>query len=323
MRHLCWAFALAFAVATGASGAEHRYRVPRNSLGQPDLEGVWSNATYTRLERPLYAPHVTLTPDEAAKAAARFLAGAPASEGVDVGQDDSERATFDFGSSYARVRGEIRAGMIVDPPDGRLPFRPEVLKRIGLDPPPAPSDHRDNPEERTLTERCLSGEDSIPPALPSPDSNYVQIVQTRDHVALYSEKYHEVRIVRLGKPPHAPAAMKSWTGDEVGWWEGDTLVVETTNFTPASLARYQRLRISQDAKVVERFTRTSSDELMYEFSVTDPELYTQTWRGELPFHATTARVLEDACHEGNYSLPGILAGAREEERHASQRTAAR
>ena len=145
-------------------------------------------------------------------------------------------------------------------------------------------------------------------------SQPVDIVDDGDGAGL--EKYHEVRVVRMNDRRHADPAITSWEGDEVGWWEGVTLVIETTNFSSASLARYQRLRISPDAKVVERFTRTSANELMYEFTVTDPSLYTQTWRAELPFKASTTRILEDACHEGNYSLPGVLAGAREEERNA-------
>ena len=306
----------ALAAAGSAFCGPPPYHAPRNALGQPDMQGVWSNATFTRLERPLYVPRVVLTPEEAAKGEARVRAGAPLPDGVEVGQDDSERVTFDTGDGYARVRGEIRSAMIVDPADGRLPFRPEALKRLGLDAPGSPLDHRDNPEERSITERCMGGEDALPPALPSPDSNYVQIVQTRDDIALYSEKYHELRVVRMNDRRHADAAVTSWEGDEVGWWEGDTLVVETTNFSAASLARYQRLRISSGAKVVERFTRTSANDLMYEFTVTDPTLYTQTWRAELPFKASRARILEDACHEGNYSLPDVLAGAREEERSA-------
>jgi hypothetical protein len=306
----------AMAAAGSVFCAERTYHPPRNAFGQPDIAGVWSNATFTFLERPLYVPRVVLTPEEAAKGEARMRAGTPLPDGVDVGQGDSERATFDMGDGYARVRGEIRSAMIVDPADGRLPFRPEVLKRLGLDVPPDPLAHRDNPEERSVTERCIGGESALPPVLPSPDSNYVQILQTRDHVALYSEKYHELRVVRLNDRRHADPAVTSWEGDEVGWWEGDTLVVETTNFSAASLVRYQRLRISAGAKVVERFTRTSAGELMYEFTVSDPALYTQTWRAELPFKASTARILEDACHEGNYSLAGVLAGAREEERRA-------
>jgi hypothetical protein len=307
----------ALAVAGSAFCGQRPYHAPRNAFGQPDIQGVWSNATFTRLERPLYVPRVVLTPEEAATGEARMRAGAPLADGLDVGQDDSERVTFDTGDGYARVRGEIRSAMIVDPADGRLPFRPEVLKRLGLDAPANPLAHRDNPEERSVTERCMGGEDALPPALPSPDSNYVQILQTRDHVALYSEKYHELRVVRLNDRRHADPAVTSWEGDEVGWWEGDSLVVETTNFSAASLARYQRLRISPGAKVVERFTRTSAGELLYEFTVSDPALYTQNWRAELPFRASTARILEDACHEGNYSLAGVLAGAREEERSAA------
>jgi hypothetical protein len=319
MRYVTGALlALAALTAVGsACSAEPAYHAPRNALGQPDMEGVWSNATFTRLERPLYVPRVVLTPEEAAKGEARMRENMPLPDGVDVGQADSERVSFETGAGYARVRGEIRSAMIIDPPDGRLPFQPEALKRLGLDAPPNPLAHRDNPEERSSTERCVVGEDASSPALPSPDSNYVQIVQTRDHIALYSEKYHEVRVVRLNDRRHADPAVTSWVGDEVGWWEGDTLVVETTNFSAASLVRSGRLRISPGAKVVERFTRTSANELMYEFTVTDPTLYTQTWRAELPFRASTARMFEDACHEGNYSLAGILAGAREEERSAA------
>jgi hypothetical protein len=303
-----------------AFGAEPPYHVPRNALGQPELEGVWTNGTYTRLERPPYLPHVVLTSEEAAKGEALVRAGTLLPDGVEVGQADSERASFETGAGFARVRGEIRGAMIVDPADGRLPFRPEVSKRLGLDAPPNPLAHRDNPEERTSTERCLSGESASPPAVPSPDSNYVQIVQTRDAIAIYSEKYHDVRVIRLNDRRHAAPAVKSWAGDEIGWWEGDTLVVETVNFSAASLARYQRLRISEGAKVIERFTRTSANELMYEFTVSDPALYTQTWRAELPFRSSQARMFEDACHEGNYSLAGILAGAREEERAAGAKS---
>jgi len=325
MRYMTGAFVAlaAIAAASAAACAERAYHAPRNAFGQPNLSGVWSNATFTRLERPLYVPRVVLTPEEAAKGEARMRADAPLPDGVDVGQGDSERATFDTGDGYARVRGEIRSGMIVEPADGRLPFRPEVVKRLGLEGPANPLAHRDNPEERSVTERCMGGESALPPALPSPDSNYVQIIQTRDNVALYSEKYHELRVVRLNDRRHDYPAVTSWEGDEVGWWEGDTLVVETTNFSAASLARYQRLRISSGATVVERFTRTAAGELMYTFTVSDPELYTQTWRAELPFQASPVRILEDACHEGNYSLAGILAGARAEERAAAQSSAGR
>jgi hypothetical protein len=223
-----------------------------------------------------------------------------------------------MGERFSRVRGEIRAGMIIDPADGRLPFRPEALERFGFDKPPNPVGRRDNPEDRSLTERCMLGEDASPPIVPSPDSNYIQIIQTRDLVALYSEKYHELRIVRLNDR-HAPSAVTSWDGDEIGWWEGDTLVVETTNFPSVSQIRFGRLRLSNSTIVVERFTRTSEGELLYEAKVTDPTLYTQSWRAEVPFKASRARILEDACHEGNYALPGILAGAREDERTAARK----
>lgn len=319
MRAILWALISLSTIGAGkAALAEQPYRAPRTVFHQPDLQGVWSNAIFTFLERPSFVPHVVMTPEEADKAAAKMRQDNPLPDGVDVGQDDSERVTFDMGEGFSRVRGELRAGMIVDPADGRLPFRPEALKRLGLDRPANPLAQRDNPEDRSLTERCMLGEDASPPVVPSPDSNYIQIIQTRDQVALYSEKYHELRIVRLNDR-HAPPAVTSWDGHEIGWWEGDTLVVETTNFPQASQIRYGRLRLSSATTVVERFTRTSEGELLYEAKVTDPTLYTQSWRAEVPFKASRARILEDACHEGNYALPGILAGAREDERVAAQK----
>jgi len=319
MRTILLALLCLMTLGAGAPtfGAERPYRAPRTVFGQPNLQGVWSNATFTFLERPLSAPHVVMTPEEAAMAAAKMRQDNPLPAGLDVGQDDSERITFDMGEGFSRVRGEIRAGMIVDPVDGRLPYRPEALKRFGLDQPQNPLAHRDNPEDRSLTERCILGEDASPPLVPSPDSNYIQIIQTRNQVALYSEKYHELRIVRL-YDRHAPSVITSWDGDEIGWWEGDTLVIETTNFPPTAQLRFGRLRLSNATTVLERFTRTSSGELLYEVKVTDPTLYTQSWRAEVPFKASSARILEDACHEGNYSLPGILAGAREDDRASAR-----
>ncbi|HEY3949699.1 hypothetical protein [Phenylobacterium sp.] len=281
----------------------------------PDLQGIWTNASYTDLERPPQFKSLVISPEEAAKAEAMFARiGSFDPKDVDpLGQKDSE--TWEIGHGLARVRGEIRTSWIVDPPDGRLPFNTETRKRFHYDQKDRPPRGRDNPEERSITERCIGSEGGYPPNLPSPDGNYTQIIQTADDVAMLSEKYHDVHIIRLGAR-HAPAAVTSWMGDAIGRWDGETLVVENTNFSAAGLSRTERLKISSAATIVERFTRTSATDLLYEFTVTDPTLYTQPWRAEMPFRKTKGPIYEYTCHEGNYGMSNILSGARYEERHA-------
>jgi hypothetical protein len=153
--------------------------------------------------------------------------------------------------------------------------------------------------------------------LNSPYANEYQFVQTRDAVAIHMESVHDVRIVRLDTAAHLPAAMRPWMGDSLGHWEGDTLVVETTNFNPGDAPKVPTpLYVSTDAKVTERFTRIAPTQMLYEFTVDDPKTYTQPWRAQMLFSASKGPIFEYACHEGNYSLPGILAGARREEAEA-------
>ena len=232
------------------------FRAPRTRFGAPDLEGVWTNASYTRFERPKLFKALVISPEEAAKAEA-LHARTGSFSGVDdpLGQVESEFR--EVGGGLARVRGDIRTSWIVDPADGRLPFTPEAIKRFRLDDP----DYEpglDNPEDRAVTERCVASEGGAPPNLPSPDGNFLQIVQTRDHVALHAEKYHDVRIVRLHDREHAPAAVQSWLGDPVGWYEGDTLVIESVNLWPSTPDRSYRMMISPKARIVERFTRVAA-----------------------------------------------------------------
>jgi hypothetical protein len=295
--------------ALSAQARARGYRAPRTRYGTPDLQGFWTNASYTELERSKPFKTLTLTPEEARKAEALyertgdFDPKAPADE---LGQRASEFR--DEGPGLARVRGEIRTSFIVDPPDGMMPFTPEARKRFHKD---DPTWHRglDNPEERSVTERCVASEGGYPPNLPSPDGNYAQIVQTRDHLVVLSEKYNDAHIIRTGDTSHDPAGVTSWMGDAVGRWEGETLVVDNTNFSPVA-ARSYGLKLSAASRIEERFTRLGPADLLYEFTVTDPTIYTRPWRAEMPFRATKARMFEYTCHEGNYGMTNMLGAAR-------------
>jgi hypothetical protein len=284
----------------------------------PSLDGLWHLGSYTDLERPAGLKSLALTPAEAEawEAPRRALNGmAPSREGG-VGQNESE--FNDRGDGLARVKGQIRSSGIVDPPDGKLPFTAEAIHRLGLDLAQPPQETFDGPEVRPGQERCLANPAAGAPILGAPDANLMQIVQAPDAVAIVTEKYHDVRIVRTDgrpRPAHLPPA---WMGDSVGRWEGATLVVETRGHRPDAIARSPRLFVTGQTTAVERFTRISADTLLYEYEITDPSLYTRPWRGEMTFRAATGRMFEYACHEGNYGLPGILAGARREEADAAK-----
>ena len=306
---------LAFWLALNASivagpVAAAKYHAPRTSFGAPDLQGVWTTQSLTRLERPPEFRTLVVSaadlPAVNRKAAHDFAN--PTDDGV------GQRATeFHEGAdSLAVIDGQGRTSFIVDPADGRVPYTAEgrrVFQASKL------AGQRDfaGPESRPAPERCLmaSGGANGPPLLNAPFASNFQIVQTAQAVAILSEMNHDVRIVRLGGV-HAPAAIRQWMGDSIGHWERDTLVVETINFHPQEGLRVY-FQMSQDAKVIERFTRVSASQILYQFSVDDPKMFTQVWRGELPLAAARGPIFEYACHEGNYSLGGILAGARQAE----------
>jgi hypothetical protein len=193
---------------------------------------------------------------------------------------------------------------------GGLPARPELSERQSSD---LREGDFDNPEQRPLAERCLMGFGTTagPPALPVLYNNFKQIVQTPDHVMILTEMVHDVRVIRIGGEHPSPAT-RFWKGDSVGRWEGDTLVVETTNFSDKTRFRGSDVHL----RVTERFTRIDAHTLLYRFTVDDPTTWTKPWTGEYTWNATDDSVYEYACHEGNYALPGILAGARLGERRA-------
>ncbi|PZQ62359.1 MAG: hypothetical protein DI570_11145 [Phenylobacterium zucineum] len=308
--------------------AEPPYKPPRTRFGAPDLQGMWDSDSMTVLQRPKGFKALAATPEEAAAFEAKRLARyakvigdvdpdepAPPEDGV----EDDERV--DKPRGLARIRGEIRSSQIVSTADGRLPYSP-VGKAAAEK---ALQDELvfDDPEGRPFDERCLLGGGGGV-AAPILNRDHIQIVQTKDHVVLAGEQNHEVRIVRMGDRRHLPAGIRPWMGDPVGWWEGDTLVVETTNLNPGDRWRWNAgewIALTPDTRITERFTRLAADEILYSYAVDAPGAYTETWRGEAIFHATNARAFEYACHEGNYALTNILAGGRQAEREAAAKAA--
>jgi hypothetical protein len=319
-----------------------RYVPPRTPDGRPDLQGTYDLATLTPLERPAGLKAV-LTDEEAAKlekqvADANIRRGLPiegertappkggdGSTGPAGGVGGYNNFWLDAGSTYTVVNGEKRSSIVVDPPDGRVPaLTPEARQRAlarvvrptsdtteSRDPGLEPPGSYDDPERRPLGERCLLGFGSTsgPPILPTYFYNNLhQIVQTKDYVMILTEMVHDARIIRMNAE-HLPKTVRKWMGDSIGYWEGDTLVVDTTNFTDKTRFRGS----SEDLHVIERFTRVAPNALLYRFTIDDPKTWPRPWSGEYTWPATGTRIYEYACHENNYALENILRGARRRE----------
>ncbi len=301
------------------------YVAPKTFGGVPDLQGLWTNNTITPLERPArFADKPFLTAEEQAaleQEVADFTAAQdepsdpdrpPPTKGQIDLEDSYNNFWFDSGTEVAIYNGERRTSLVVDPADGRIPPQTEAARaRAALAAEQRRERPFDGPESRPLAERCLLsfGSSSGPPMLPILYNNTYQIVQSPGYVMILVEMVHDARIIRIDAEP-LPDTMQPWLGDSTGRWEGDTLVVETSNFNPN-----QRFRNSSDRlHVTERFTRVGPDKINYSFTINDPDTFTQPWTVEIPMNRTAARMYEYACHEGNYALPGVLAGARMEER---------
>jgi hypothetical protein len=307
---------------------------PRTVDGLPDLEGTWTNASLTRLERPAeYGNRSVLTQKEAGalekknqdlvtlgnkptdpKASVKDL---PADCSDGRGNNCNYNAAWtDPGTTVMRVHGEPRSSFITYPDNGRIPgFTPEAIAngsavRRYSPPLPAGMSQNDNPETRALGERCLTsfGYSAGPVMLPLLYNNTYQIVQGKDTVAIVVEMVHDVRIIRLNAA-HRADGLRPWFGDSIGHYEGGTLVVETTNFPKSQ----QFMGSWENLKVTERLTRVSGDRVLYQFKVEDPSVWLQPWGGEYEFSRAGGMLYEYACHEGNYALSDILAGARAEE----------
>ena len=298
------------------------YRAPRLPDGSPDLQGVWTNATATPMERsPELGDRRAFTAEEAAaisKAALAAVAAdaAPSDPGKKIEAIESLPPVGNYnlfwtdrGMSVANIDGEYRTSMIIEPSNGRIPaLTADGQQRTAAH---AARNPNDGPEGRALGERCLLsfGSASGPPMLPVMYNSYYQIVQSPGYVVILVEMVHDARIIRI-REQHTPDDIRKWMGDSIGHWEGDTLVVETRNFRPEQSFRGS----SENAVVTERFTRVANDKIVYRFTVDDPATFTSSFTGELPFVTVDANIYEYACHEGNYALPGILSGAREAEK---------
>jgi hypothetical protein len=330
------------AAAAPAKAEATAYKAPRTAFGQPDLMGFWSNSTLTPIARPAkFGARAAHTPEEVKAMEAAVVAeveegnaptdpNAPAeapkvdpakvrpefaAAGGDVG--GYNRGWLDPGSHVMRVNGEPRTSILTTP-NGQFPPR-----KAGA---PAQAgfgggggggrNSFDNPESRSLGERCIIGfgRNGGPPMLANGfyNNNY-QILQTPDAVVIDVEMNHDLRVIRLNSK-HRTDGVRPYFGDSIGHWEGDTLVVETTN-----LPRGQNFAGSwENLKVTERFTRTAKDRLRYAFTVEDPTVWDKPWGGEYEFAPLNGQIYEYACHEGNYALPGILGGARAEERDKAE-----
>ena len=293
----------------------------RTPEGQPDLQGVWSFAILTPLERPDdLAGKATLTDQEAAEYARRKKdrENKDSRDGsgtdADVGKAYND-AWWDFGTKASN-----QTSLIIDPPNGKLPaLTAEGQRRKMGWAASFLTGVPNGPEDRTLAERCILGFNSGPPMLPSAYNNNVRIVQTKDQVAILNEMVHDTRIVPLDGRPHG--TIRQWTGDSRGHWEGNTLVVDTINFTNSGTGVYAiALTTDENLHLVERFTRRDAHTLTYEFTVTDPTIWTKPWTASVPMTLSNEPIFEYACHEGNRGMVGILAGARADEAAAKNKS---
>ncbi len=306
-----------------AATAASSYKAPRTGFGQPDLSGTWSNETATRMERPAeFGDRLIMTPEEVDKVEnVRAQSVAAARAQGEAGKPEESRAycekpenTFAGGCAYnqtfydgqtsvMRVGGQPRTSLVTFPANGRVPRLPSARRMGGG----YDMGNRDNVENRPLPDRCLVGQNISNGALLNPTiyNNTYVLQQNKDSVVIVIEMAHDVRNIRLNaEHDHIPR----WFGDSIGRWEGDTLVVDTIDFHPDQLA-YN----SDKLHLVERFTRVGPDRIRYQFRVEDPGAYTEAWGGEYEFSKASGPQYEYACHEGNYALAGILAGARQDE----------
>jgi hypothetical protein len=295
--------------------------VPRTEWGQPDLRGIWDFGSATPLQRPdALAAKEFLSDEEVAavedQTARNRSDESRASSCGGVGNYNS--FWYDYGP---KVVGSKRTSLVVDPPDGRIPpLTPQAQQRQAAErearrgvanDAPTPGGWLEELGPATLRVRCMFGNNSGPPMTPGPYNNNVQLFQTRDHVVILNEQIHNARIVPLDGRPHLGQHLRQWSGDSRGRWEGETLVVETTNFLRETVFTFYGS--SANMHLVERFRRVDADTLSYEYTITDPTTWTRPWTVQFPMTKSTGPLYEYACHEGNYGLTAILSGARAQE----------
>jgi len=304
----------------GQTGSKN-WTASRTADGHPDLQGTWTNATITPMERPKQFEGKATVSDAEAKVfekadADEFKKEDGASNGPlltafgSAGVGGYNALFIDHGAELARVDGVKRTSLIIDPPDGKVPaLTPEARQRISAM--MRSFNNYDSVKARPLSERCIVGFGSTsgPPMLPVLYNNTYQIVQTPEYVMILVEMIHDARIIRINGT-HAPSNVRLWFGDSIGHWEGDTLVVDTTNFNDKNTFRGS----SENLHVIERFTRVGPGTILYKATINDPTTFTKDWTMEFPFVSTAGPIYEYACHEGNYAMTDILGGAREMEK---------
>jgi hypothetical protein len=279
--------------------------VPRAADGHPDLSGIWSNATRTPFERPaVFAGKPTISDEEARKWESRENQRWEEGSTIDGGRPVTIQGGaynvlfYDNGRELSRIDGQKRTSMVVDPPDGHVPpMLPEARERLAQRRRIIPGDYKSLPPDT----RCLVGNTPSVPLVPALYNNNIQIVQSADSVLIEVEMVHDARIVHLNAK-HQPSTVRQWFGDSIGHWEGDTLVVETTNFNDETHYRGS----TKDLKVTERFKRVSDKSIEYRATMEDPSTWTKPWSIELAFTSVPGPLFEYACHEGNYAIVDIL-----------------
>jgi hypothetical protein len=311
---------MAAALLFGGSAAAADYHAPRNAAGQPDLQGVWNTHFILPMEARPDMPSLTLPEAEAAAFAVKLRGEAGQLAIFAQDPEVAEIRSDTSRSDLAIVRGQRRTRQVVQPADGLLPLTPFFRGQLRFieralrteSEPPFPTD---GPEQRPSWERCVVGWGQ-PPVVSVSDVNPRQIVQTRDAVVVLTEYGPDLRIIPFADK-HGPVLQASALGDAIARWEGDTLVIETIGLPAKDAIRpFPTLFVPATAKVIERYTRVSATELLYQYTVVDPSAYTAPWLAEYSLYPSPKPLYEFACHEGNYSLPNILAGAREQDRQA-------
>jgi hypothetical protein len=304
------------------AGQAKPYKAPRTPDGQPDLQGYWTNSTYTPLERPNGVTKEFYTPQEAVEVrrreAAREREQTDPGTTADVHYDFTQ---FALDRSQAPLSQSLRTSLIFDPPDGRIPpmtaegkrrtaEREEAAKRLG--------GRWDSAQSNQLDDRCVMMRGPGPPMMDAGYNSNYQILQSPGYVTILTEMIHDVRVIPLSRLPQPSENIRQWIGLSQGHWEGETLVVVTTNFN----GKNPFAGSSENMRVTERFTRTAEDIIQYRFTIEDESMWTRPWSGELPLVKTTGPIFEHACHEGNLGLYNTLVGTRLEEKRTAEQKAA-
>ncbi len=302
------------------------FKAPKTEFGHPEIRGVWNFSSNTPLQRPEeYGDREFLTKEEVEEIERRNIAR---SEAADNRRGGGVGGYNQFWVESLAQDDNYRTSLIVDPPNGRLPamVKGAIVQRGGLGPDTGGElpvrfrvggANKDGPEARGLSERCLMGFNSGPPFMPSMYNNNVQIFQTKDHVVLLTEMIHDARIIPINGQPRPDGVITPWSGESRGHWDGETLVVETKNFTD-KIQSFRSAGIASNMVLTEYFTRTGADNVEYKFTVNDPTTFAKPFTISVPM-VRTEEIYEYACHEGNYGMFNILGGARIEEKEAMKK----